>query len=110
EYGFKTKLDATPVIGNYTDTTRMLVGGMGAAGRSFYSIDVTAPKGLTEGGAAAKVMWTFPGPAHAAQAPYVGYSVGRPVVISSSSDGYVVLLTSGYDNGEVIGDGKGRMW
>jgi len=110
EYGFKTKLDATPVIGNYTDTTRMLVGGMGAAGRSFYSIDVTAPKGLTEGGAAAKVMWTFPGPAHAAQAPYVGYSVGRPVVINSSSDGYVVLLTSGYDNGEVIGDGKGRMW
>lgn len=110
EYAFKTKLDATPVIGHYTDTTRMLVGGMGAAGRSFYSIDVTSPKGLGEAGAAAKVMWTFPGPAHAAQAPYVGYAVGRPVIINSSSDGYVVLLTSGYDNGEVVGDGKGRMW
>jgi type IV pilus assembly protein PilY1 len=32
------------------------------------------------------------------------------VVAKTTSNGDVVLVTSGYDNGESIGDGKGRMW
>ncbi|HSW07803.1 pilus assembly protein [Aquabacterium sp.] len=109
-YSFKTKLDATPALGRYTDTARMLAGGMGAAGRSYYALDVTSPKSLTETQAAAQVKWTFPSPAQSSYAAKVEYTVGKPLIIKSTTHGYVVLVTSGYDNGASIGDGKGRMW
>ncbi|NRF66146.1 pyrrolo-quinoline quinone [Aquincola sp. S2] len=110
-YAFKTKLDGTPNVDKYTDAGgRLLVGGMGAAGRSYYALDVTNPKGLTEAQAAAQVKWTFPSPTQTAYQPYVGYTVGRPLIVKTADDGYVALVTSGYDNGSTIGDGKGRMW
>jgi type IV pilus assembly protein PilY1 len=111
EYSFKTKLDGTPTIGKYTDGgAKLLVAGMGAAGRGFYALDVTNPKGLSESGAAAQVKWRFPSTATAAYQANVGYTVGRPLVVKTATQGYVVLVTSGYDNSEAIGDGKGRLW
>ncbi|WP_284619663.1 pilus assembly protein [Aquabacterium humicola] len=111
QYTFKTKLDGTPSVGTYTDGgNRLLVSGMGAAGRSYYALDVTSPKNLGEGAAAAQVKWTFPSPTQTAYQPYVGYTVGRPLIVKTIDDGYVALVTSGYDNGTTIGDGKGRMW
>lgn len=110
EYAFKTKLDGTPSIGSYGSSSKLLVAGMGAAGRSYYALDVSSPKSLSETDAANQVKWTFPSPSQSAYQPYVGYTVGRPWVVKSSSDGYVALVTSGYDNGYTIGDGKGRLW
>jgi type IV pilus assembly protein PilY1 len=112
EYAFKTKLDGTPTIGKYTDGGgKLLVAGMGAAGRGYYALDVSNPKGMSsETAAAGQVKWRFPSTATADKQPNVGYTVGRPVIVKTISHGYVVLVTSGYDNGETIGDGKGRLW
>lgn len=110
EYAFKTKLDSTPVVGWYSNTGRLLAGGMGAAGRNYYALDVTNPKSLSETAAAAQVKWTFPSPSQTAYQAKVGYTVGRPVLVKHATQGYVALVTSGYDNGYTIGDGLGRMW
>lgn len=111
EYAFKTKLDGTPTIGQYTDGgSKLLVAGMGAAGRGYYALDVTHPKALSESGAAAQVKWRFPSTATATYQANVGYTVGRPLVVKTATNGYVVLVTSGYDNSEALGDGKGRLW
>lgn len=110
KYVYKTKLDSTPVVGPSGATGKLLVGGMGAAGRSYYALDVTNPKGLSEAAAAAQVKWTFPSPAQASYQTNMGYTVGRPLILKSAKHGYVTLVTSGYDNGETIGDGKGRVW
>jgi len=40
----------------------------------------------------------------------MGYSYGRPVIAKTASQGDVVLVTSGYDNAQSLGDGKGRLW
>lgn len=109
-YAFKTKLDSTPVVGPSGATSKLLVGGMGAAGRSYYALDVSNPKGLSEAAAAGLVKWTFPSPAQAAYQTNMGYTVGRPLILKSAKHGYVTLVTSGYDNGQSIGDGKGRVW
>ncbi len=37
----------------------------------------------------------------------VGQTLGRPVIVKTDNDGYVVLLTSGYNS---TADGKGRLW
>jgi type IV pilus assembly protein PilY1 len=109
QYAFKTKLDGSPVVGTYGEG-RLLVAGMGAAGRSYYAVDVTQPKGLNEGALAAKVKWTFPPPGDAENASFMGYTVGRPIIVKTAAHGHVALVTSGYDNGEKIGDGQGRLW
>ena len=109
DYAFKTKLDGSPTVGAY-GSGKLLVAGMGAAGRRYYAIDVTSPLGLSQAAAAANVKWTFPAPSDGTNYATMGYTVGRPVVTTSAADGDVTLVTSGYDNGETIGDGKGRLW
>jgi type IV pilus assembly protein PilY1 len=80
---------------------------MGAAGRSFYALDVTNPRGLDEAGLAARFKWQFPAAGDAATAAKVGQSMGRPRIVKTSADGYVVLVTSGYNS---TADGRGRLW
>jgi len=110
-YVFKTQLDATPVIGRYTDGgAKLLVGGLGAAGRSYYALDVTQPNVLTESDAAAQVKWTFPSITQVAQRAQMGFAMGKPVIVKTATQGHVVLVTSGYDGGTTTGDGKGRLW
>ena len=108
-YTFRTKLDGTPAVGTYAGG-KLLVAGMGAAGRSYYAIDVTSPRGLSESAAASKVKWNFPAPTDTANKALMGYTVGRPLIVKTKTKGYVALVTSGYDNGTAIGDGKGRLW
>jgi type IV pilus assembly protein PilY1 len=109
EYTFKTKLDGTPTVGAYAGG-KLLVAGMGAAGRSYYAIDVTSPRNLSEADAAGKVKWSFPGLSDTANQALMGYSVGRPLIVKTKTQGYVALVTSGYDGGAAMGDGKGRLW
>lgn len=106
-YSFKTQLDGSPVIGKASATTRVLVAGLGAAGRSYYALDVTSPRGLSESGLAGKVKWEFPSASDTTTIPKVGQTVGRPVIVQASDGTFAVLVTSGYNN---TADGKGRMW
>jgi len=107
---YRTQLDATPTLAQTDTSTKLLVGGLGAAGRSYYALDVSNPRPANATAAAAQFKWIFPTTTDTTNRNLMGYTVGRPVIAKTAADGNVVLLTSGYDNGVSIGDGKGRVW
>lgn len=110
-YAFGTRLDATPTIGRVgTSGKRMLVGALGGGRRSYYALDVSSPRDMTESQLAAAAMWQFPAADDNANQNRMGFSYGRPVIARTTSSGDVVLVTSGYDDGLALGDGKGRLW
>jgi len=102
-YAFSTHLDGTPVVTKIGDT-RLLVAGMGVAGRSYYALDVTTPRTNTQDNAADWVKWQFPTSSYASK---VGQTLGKPVVVKTGSSTYRVLVTSGYNATE---DGYGRLF
>lgn len=102
-YGHLYYVDATPAVadidfGNGTgDWHSLLVSGLGKGGKSYFAIDVTNPTSLTnEANLAAAVKWEF---TH----QDMGYTYDTPLVIKTTQYGWVVVLTSGYNNA----DGKG---
>lgn len=105
-YVFETQLDGSPTIGTYAGGT-MLVAGTGAAGNAFYALDVSSPRALTEAALAGKFLWQFPAAGDGTTAAKVGQALGRPRIVKAGSDGYVVLVTSGYNS---TSDGHGRLW
>lgn len=105
-YVFETQLDGSPSVGTYAGGT-LLVAGLGAAGNSFYALDVSSPRNLTEATLATKYKWQFPAAGDGGTAAKVGQAMGRPRILKTATDGYVVLVTSGYNS---TADGKGRMW
>ncbi len=136
----KYTVDGTPVVGDVDfsntdgvtgnpnpDWRTILVGGLGKGGRGFYALDITCPVGatvttantcgttLTEDNVTAKVLWEFPSSdsTHATHFANVGYSFGKPV-ITKTAKGWVVLVTSGYNNGTGTdnsgGDGHGYLY
>lgn len=107
---YQTLLDATPAYARLSSGRKLLVGGLGAAGRSYYALDVTTPRGITAAQAQAQFKWIFPTAGDAANRAHMGFTTGRPVIARTAADGDVVLVSSGYDNGQAIGDGKGRLW
>jgi type IV pilus assembly protein PilY1 len=106
---FKTLLDATPTLRQQA-SGKLLVGGLGAAGRSYYALSVTSPRPASAAAAAGLFKWRFPTAADTTNQGLMGFTVGRPVVTRTAGDGEVVLVTSGYANGATPGDGQGRMW
>jgi type IV pilus assembly protein PilY1 len=82
----------------------LLLGGLGKGGKAIYALDITDPKAITdkaegdpqEAEAATKVMWEFTD-------PDLGYTYGQPVVVKTRKHGWVVVVGSGYNNG----NGKG---
>ena len=66
----------------------ILVGGLNGGGRGFYALDITNP-------ASPSLLWEFT-PSRDSD---VGYSYGAPVITRKTDGTWVVLLTSGYDNG-----------
>jgi type IV pilus assembly protein PilY1 len=88
---------ATPGTVNWHS---ILVGGLGKGGASYYAIDVTDPTAWTsETAVAGKVLWEFTN-------TNLGYTFGPPVITKTAQYGWVVILTSGYNNV----DGKGRFF
>lgn len=87
----------------------ILVGGLNAGGRGYYALDITDP-------AAPGLLWEFT-PKNDKD---LGYSFGTPVVTKKADGTWVVLLTSGYDNGtqssnplvsnSPAGDGVGHLY
>ena len=88
----------------------IVVGGLGKGGRGWYALNVTDPTALSDADLASKkVMWEFPNTATAS--PNIGYSVSRPIVVKTRARGWVVAVTSGYENGsETGGDGRGHLF
>ena len=81
------------------DWRTMLVGGLGAGGRSVYALDVTNPiappppfvSADTEATAASKVLWEFTD-------ANLGYVYDAPTLVKTYAYGWVVLVASGYNN------------
>ncbi|WP_407279066.1 PilC/PilY family type IV pilus protein [Aromatoleum evansii] len=103
-YAHRYFVDATPALTqvNSTGFTGMiLVGGLGKGGKGYYALDVTDPRPATQDVAAAMVKWeTVP------SATGSGFSFGTPLIVRTPNDGWLVLVTSGYNNA----DGKGYVW
>lgn len=90
----------------------ILVGGLNKGGRGYYALDVTTPTAADEAAAAQKVLWEFPNSATSATVKNnIGYSFGKPVIVKTAAEGWVVLVTSGYNNGaDTSGDGHGYLF
>ncbi|MDP9013124.1 MAG: PilC/PilY family type IV pilus protein [Pseudomonadota bacterium] len=93
-------VDLNRTNGNTTGTPNwatVLIGGLGKGGKSYYAIDVTDPDSMTsESVVAGKVLWEF-------SDSTMGYSYGFPSVFKTAQYGWVVALTSGYDNSDGYG-------
>jgi len=131
----KYYVDTTPINGdvdfNHTsgstistpDWRTLLVGGLGKGGSGYYALDVTTPTASDEADAASKVQWEFPSSTTSGNfnvttpagytasgltfaANMMGYTYGRPIITKTRAYGWVVLVTSGYNNG----DGRGFLF
>lgn len=125
--GFTHKyyVDGTPVSGDVdfknvksktagsgTDWRTILIGGLGKGGRGYYALDITTPTASTEVDAKNKVLWEFPNSvsnssARSSATLNMGYSFGKPIIVKTKAEGWVVLVTSGYNNGTNAGDSGG---
>ncbi|MGV8933300.1 MAG: pilus assembly protein, partial [Gallionellaceae bacterium] len=120
----KYTVDGTPVSGDVdfkqtkgatgtgTDWRTMLVSGLGKGGRGYYALDVTNPVAANEVAVASKVLWEFPNSvtntaARNSAISNSGYSFGKPIIVKTVAEGWVVLVTSGYNNGTNAGDSGG---
>lgn len=105
------------------DWHALLVGGLNNGGYGYYALDVTVPDkatattttALTEAELAAKVKWEFPNNStNATVKGNIGHSYGKPYITKTKAAGWVVLVTSGYNNGtntgDSQGDGKGHLF
>jgi type IV pilus assembly protein PilY1 len=85
----------------------IVVGGLSKGGRGYYAIDITNPANWTdEASVAAKVLWEFTD-------EDMGFSYGRPVIVRTERDGWVVILSSGYNNtfgSDSTHQGKGYLY
>lgn len=93
----------------------ILVSGLNGGGRGYFALDVTDP-------AAPQLLWEFY--AGEGRNGNLGYSFGNPVVTKMQDGRWVVLLTSGYNNGSYarklndgsyvrnspVGDGGGYLY
>lgn len=71
----------------------ILVGGLNGGGRGYYALDITSPT-------APSLLWEFK-PSNDAD---LGYTFGLPIITRKADGTWVVLVTSGYDNGTLSGD------
>ena len=115
----KYYVNATPsqrdVDFNHTDSNMtttpdwhsLLVGGLGKGGRGFYALDVTDPANFAnETTAATTVLWEFTD-------EDMGYSFGLPLIVKTRKWGWVVMMSSGYDNttsSVAANQGKGYLY
>jgi len=106
-------VDGTPSVGDvYVNSAwkTILVGGLRAGGNGYYALNVTSPTSIgTEANLASTVLWEFPNSSTPnATKNNVGLSFGKPVIVKTTAAGWVVLVTSGYNN--TAGDGHGHLF
>lgn len=92
-------VDGAPVVADVFDGSAwktILVGGLNLGGKAYYALDITDP-------AQPKGLWEF-------SDTHLGYSFGNPVVGKLRDGRWVVAFSSGYNNHENGGDGRGRVY
>ena len=111
-YNHRFYVDGTPVVSDVNSDNgwmTLLVGGLRAGGNGYYALDITNPEVSNETSLAAKVKWEFPNASTpAATQNNMGLSFGKPIIAKTKAAGWVVLVTSGYNN--IAGDGKGHLF
>ena len=106
---FRYLLDGTAVAGDIcplapaakcsaSDWRTILVGGLGAAGREYFALDITDPE-------QPKLLWTL----SADTESQLGYAIGKPVITKRRDGTWVVVIASGYNNVKP-GDGHGVLF
>lgn len=88
DYTHRYYVDGSPNVGDaYWDGTwkTLLVGSLGAGGRSIFALDVTDPDNFDH----SKVLWEF---SH----PDLGYNLGQPVVARLMNGQWAVIFSNGY--------------
>ena len=99
------------------DWRTLLVGGLRKGGFGYYALDITNPSAGNETTLAQRVLWEFPNASMtAADRAKVGFSFGKPIIAKTRAAGWVVIVSSGYNNGTTGasgfsgGDGIGRIF
>ncbi|MEI8169008.1 MAG: PilC/PilY family type IV pilus protein [Rhodoferax sp.] len=116
-------VDSTPAFGDVDfnnidsisssgDWRTILVGGLGKGGNGYYALDVTSGTAASEVDVKNKVLWEFPNSItstliRAGVVQNMGYAYSQPIIVKTSAKGWVVLVTSGYNNGTNSGDSGG---
>lgn len=92
-------VDGAPTIGDiYVGGAwkTILVGGLGAGGRSYYALDITNPNSPV-------ALWEFTD-------THLGLTFGNPIITKRNDGTWVVVFASGYNNNVSGGDGNGRLY
>jgi type IV pilus assembly protein PilY1 len=101
--GVNPKLIAT---GTY-DWHTLLIGGLGKGGKGYFALDVTNPTNDNTNSektlADTKVLWEF-------KDPDMGYSYGEPLITKTRKWGWVVIVSSGYNNTTGPNPGQGFLY
>jgi len=123
----KFSVDGTPTVGDVDfgntrgtvgapDWRTVLVGSLRKGGYGYYALDVSNGDAGSETAVANRVLWEFPSRKTDLDAPLIrpniGYSFGRPIIAKTRAAGWVVIVSSGYNNGSATtgGDGRGRIY
>ncbi len=93
-------VDGAPVEGDVYIGAKwktILVGGFNSGGQGYYALDITDP-------ANPKMLWEF-------SDTNMGLSYGNPIITKNAAGTWVVVFTSGYNNGsDTGGDGNGHLY
>ncbi len=93
----RTMCTSTAQANAATNWCTLLIGGLGKGGKGYYALDITDPTSWTsESAVANKVMWEFTD-------THMGYTYGTPSVVKTRKWGWVVVMTSGYNNDNGVG-------
>lgn len=103
DYNHRYYVDGTPspadaYVGGKWKT--VLLGGLGAGGKSVYALDVTDPDSLKESNASDIVMWEF-------TSEDMGYSFAQPKVAKMNDGSWVAVVGNGYNN---TSDGRAKIF
>ncbi|MBO9514403.1 MAG: pilus assembly protein PilY [Variovorax sp.] len=101
DYGNKHRyfVDGAPVVGDIqvnNNWKTILVGGLGAGGKSYYALDVSNPTSPV-------ALWEFSN-------ANLGYTLGNPIITKRKDGTWVVVIASGYNNNAGGGDGLGHLF
>ncbi len=94
-------VDGAPAIGDVWDAganawKTILIGGLGAGGRSYYALDITNPTSPI-------ALWEYSN-------VDLGLTFGNPIITKRADGTWVVVFASGYNNNVGSGDGNGHLF
>jgi type IV pilus assembly protein PilY1 len=114
QFSHRYRVDQTPLVqdvnfavtngGAGVNWRTLLVAGMNKGGKGYYALDVTSPEAASETDVTTKALWEFTG--DIANDPKMGFSFGPPTVFKTRRFGWVVAVSSGYNNAA----GTGHVW